>query len=166
MICPECGAAYAAPEDNCEVRFERLLALDHSRQEPWGSRHGLAFAAFALQHPDRYEREILRRGWLFLYAVFVLGHDPAAVARGLRRAGKAPPGWDIPALPEGRPKPPFPVTIADLGAFCADTYGETVDAWCRASLNGWGIPSSRFHETKRSFSAGTGKRNPPSGGGA
>jgi catechol 2,3-dioxygenase-like lactoylglutathione lyase family enzyme len=31
-----------------------LLALDHSRQEPWGSRHGVAFAAFALQHPARY----------------------------------------------------------------------------------------------------------------
>jgi len=150
MICPECGAEYDAPDDDCAARFERLLALDHSRQEPWGSRHGLAFAAFALQHPDRHEREILQRAWFFLFPVFVLGHDPAAVARGLRRAGKDPPVWTIPGLPEGRPEPPFSVTIADLGSFSPDTYPEKLHAWCRAALNGWGIASSRIHPEKRS----------------
>src|ERR1051326_7998235 len=49
--CVECGAEYESDEDSCVARFDRLLALDHSRQEPWGSRHGQAFAAFALQHP-------------------------------------------------------------------------------------------------------------------
>ena len=52
--CEECGAEYPEPADSCQARFDQLLALDHSRQEPWGSRHGLAFAAFALQHPRRF----------------------------------------------------------------------------------------------------------------
>ena len=52
--CDECGARYTEPGDSCQARFDQLLALDHSRQEPWGSRHGLAFAAFALQHPRRF----------------------------------------------------------------------------------------------------------------
>ena len=52
--CNECGARYGNSTDSCVVRFDQLLALDHSRREPWGSRHGLAFAVFALQHPQRY----------------------------------------------------------------------------------------------------------------
>lgn len=52
--CEECGATYASAEESCASRFDELLALDHSRTEPWGSRHGLAFAAYAAQHPQRY----------------------------------------------------------------------------------------------------------------
>ena len=48
--CPQCGGALASPDDSCASRFDTLLALDHSRQEPWGSRHASAFATFALQH--------------------------------------------------------------------------------------------------------------------
>src|SRR5205823_8749822 len=50
--CAECGAMYIDEFDSCAARFETLLAVDHSRREPWGSRHGQAFAAFALQHPN------------------------------------------------------------------------------------------------------------------
>jgi hypothetical protein len=48
-LCPECGATYSEEGDSCAARFDQLLALDHSRREPWGSRHGQAYAAFALQ---------------------------------------------------------------------------------------------------------------------
>jgi hypothetical protein len=30
------------------------------------------------------------------------------------------------------------VTVANLGAFDADTYAEQLDDWCRASLAMWG----------------------------
>ena len=38
--CPECGAVYADPGDSCAVRFDALLALNHSRREPWGAATG------------------------------------------------------------------------------------------------------------------------------
>ena len=64
--CEDCGASYAAPDVDCSMRFDELLALDHSRREPWGSRHGLAFCAFALQHPRTYDRDVLQRAWLMV----------------------------------------------------------------------------------------------------
>ncbi len=66
--CPECGAAYQAAGDSCGARFDALLALDHARREPWGSRHGLAFAAFALQHPAAHAAS-LDRAWAALHRV-------------------------------------------------------------------------------------------------
>jgi len=35
--CPQCGAIYQQTEDSCAERFPALLALDNSRQEPWGA---------------------------------------------------------------------------------------------------------------------------------
>lgn len=52
--CADCGAAWRDGEDSCAARFDRLLALDHSRREPWGSRHGIAFAVYALQHLTQF----------------------------------------------------------------------------------------------------------------
>src|SRR5712664_2891954 len=49
LPCPQCGAVYPPPPTSCADQFAVLLALDHSRREPWGSRHGLAFAAYSLQ---------------------------------------------------------------------------------------------------------------------
>lgn len=135
--CPSCGAVYLSAEDSCAKRFEALLALDHSRVEPWGSRHALAFSAFALQHADRFSREVLQRAWLFLFSVYEIGSKPGKTIAALRSAGTRQPDWDVPALPSGKPDPPFDVTIADLGSFPAETYASQLDLWCQAALDGW-----------------------------
>jgi hypothetical protein len=36
----------------------------------------------------------------------------------------------------------FETTIADLGAFAAADYATRLDAWCRATLVGWGLAST------------------------
>lgn len=140
--CPDCGALYHTSTDTCAQRFDTLLALDHSRREPWGSRHALAFAAFALQHAGRYPRDILQRSWLLLTSVYLGGVPAAKVVRGLRRSGKAQPDWDTPDLPARHPPTEFAVTIADLGSFTAESYPSQLDAWCKATLAAWQAPSA------------------------
>lgn len=135
--CPGCGAVYATPEENCAHRFGALLALDHARAEPWGSRHGLAFAAYALQHADRFPRNVLERAWLLLFSVYVNRASPSRVTGALRSVGGRAPGWDIARLPSGTPPSKFRVTIADLGSFPAQTYAAQLDLWCQASLDAW-----------------------------
>jgi len=75
--CEDCGARYRDAADSCQGRFDQLLALDHSRQEPWGSRHGLAFAAFVLQHPRRYSAASVARARELIHRV-VVNHEPLA----------------------------------------------------------------------------------------
>lgn len=36
----------------CAELFAELLALDHSRRQPWGALHGEAVACYVLQHPS------------------------------------------------------------------------------------------------------------------
>jgi hypothetical protein len=135
--CPECGASYDAEGDSCAARFERLLALDHSRQEPWGSRHGQAFAAFALQHPERFAGS-LDHVWAALHRIYVSGDQPRFVFDRLRsKRSEALAGWNVPAKPS-RPVSAPSVTIAMLGDFDASTYAERLDEWCRAALAMWG----------------------------
>jgi hypothetical protein len=131
--CKECGAHYADDEDSCASRFDELLALDHSRQEPWGSRHGQAFAAYALQHPAIHARS-LDSAWAELYRIYVLGEYPAAVIASMR-AGR--PATGVPPRPPHRIAPPK-ITIADLGDFGSETYSVRVDDWCKAALISWG----------------------------
>jgi hypothetical protein len=139
--CPECGATYADADDSCAARFEALLALDHSRREPWGSRHGQAFAAYALQHPVAHARS-LDRAWVALHRIYVAGEPPARVFGALvARRGAAPAHRTTPVRP-ARPLHPPSVTIADLADFAAATYPERLDAWCRASLEAWGVAPS------------------------
>lgn len=128
--CQECGATYRAP-DSCARRFDQLLALDHSRQEPWGSRHGLAFAVFALQHPARYGWQSVEQAFELLTRHLEYGETVDAIVRDFRSRRSPPPG--SPA-PRSRPTPPFPVTIADLGAFDASTYPDQLLEWCRTTL--------------------------------
>lgn len=110
--CEACGATYATAEGSCASRFDELLALDHSHREPWGSRHGLAFAVYAAQHPERY--------------------GVASARAGLARlAREFAPGSVGPAF---GPHAPFRVTIADLGDFAAETYAADLERWCRATL--------------------------------
>lgn len=136
-LCAECGATYLGDGDSCAVRFERLLALDHSRREPWGSRHGQAFAAFALQHPLTHSRS-LDAAWMALHRIYLEHEAPADVFTSLRRAATRGPESGAaaarPSSPVGAPS----VTIADLDDFDAGTYAERLDAWCAASLRMWG----------------------------
>lgn len=133
--CPECGARYSGPTDSCALRFQQLLALDHSRREPWGSRHGQAFAAFALEHPSTHARS-LDAAWDALYRIYCLNEAPAHVFETRRRH----PDVFTPVPRPSRPTAEFQITIADLGEFAAATYPEALDTWCRAALSGWGAP--------------------------
>jgi hypothetical protein len=133
-----------SPDDSCETRFQALLALDHSRREPWGSRHGSAFAVFTLQHPAGQTREVLERCWTLLYRIWVAGDDPEVVTRALRQMNEGRPGClNAPPLPSdaGGPKR-FPVTIERLGDFEAEQYPRLLERWCRATLETIGIQPS------------------------
>jgi hypothetical protein len=139
--CDQCGARYESPDDGCRQRFEQLLALDHSRQEPWGSRHGSAFAAFTLQHPVGQAREVLERCWLLLDRIWVAGDEPVVVTEALRHVQSgAPLHLTAPPLPPGAVEPrSFSITIADLGDFEAGDYPRLLEAWCRATLSALGV---------------------------
>jgi hypothetical protein len=139
--CPQGSAALGEPPLSCADRFSALLALDHSRQEPWGSRHGAAFAAYTLQHPSGQAAEMLERCWLMLCRIYIAGDDRASVARGLRAHGaRTPEDWSAPPFPGPSATPAaFEITIADLGDFAAGQYAPLLDRWCLATLAGWGL---------------------------
>lgn len=129
---------YSVDGDSCRTRFDALLALDHSRQEPWGSRHGQAFAAYALQHAATFGPS-LDRVWAALYQIYVAGNAPSVVFEQLRsRRGALPPEWNVPVRPL-RPVAQPEVTIADLADFEPASYPVKLDAWCRAALAMWGV---------------------------
>lgn len=127
--CDECGAEYTERDDSCQVRFDQLLALDHSQQEPWGSRHGLAFAAFALQHPRRFSSATVARSRELVTRVCVGGESLARVVAEFR-------AWPLASAPETATADAteFAVTIADLGAFDAASYPDALLRWARAAL--------------------------------
>lgn len=135
VACAQCAASFSDGADSCTTRFEQLLALDHSRREPWGSRHGLAFSVFALQHPDGRPATMLDRCWSMLHRVVERGEDPSVVARSLRASHHQPDA----VVPELRSVPPrqFRMTIVDLGDFDAAAYPAQLDGWCRATLAAW-----------------------------
>jgi Family of unknown function (DUF5946) len=136
--CPDCGAAYTVIADSCGARFNTLLSLDHARREPWGSRHGQAFAAFALQHPGEFSTS-LDRAWVALYQIYVAGDQPAWVFERLMSDPRSfPAEWQIPPRSQ-RPVATPSMTIADLGDFEATTYPSRLDQWCRAALVMWGL---------------------------
>ncbi|MDQ2665060.1 MAG: DUF5946 family protein [Gemmatimonadota bacterium] len=133
-MCDQCGAPVAASA-SCAERFDLLLALDHSRAEPWGSRHGLAFAAFTLQHSRGASAETVQRCIEMLHRTCNLGEDRTYVANSFRSesGGVSPPS---PSSHHGAPDT-FAFTIDDMGDFAADSYAERLDAWCRATLAAW-----------------------------
>jgi hypothetical protein len=137
--CPECGAMYPDSAHSCTERFQTLLALDHSRREPWGSRHGIVFSCYSLQHPLQQPPEVLERAWLVLHRLVAEGDDSTRLFAGLRRhPGTVPADWDAPSLPPVPPAGgPYDVTIVDLGAFEAAGYAERVDDWARATYQLW-----------------------------
>lgn len=127
--CDECGARYTEPDDSCQARFDLLLALDHSRQEPWGSRHGLAFAAFALQHPRRFPAASVAQARELVQRVVIGGEPLAHVTAEFRTRPRSDASAPAATAAAG-----FAVTIADLGTFAAATYPADLQRWARAAL--------------------------------
>jgi len=137
--CAQCSATFADSASSCEEQFDKLLALDHSHVQPWGSRHGLAFSTFALQHPDGRTANQLAACWVMLYRVWVVGDNRAKLAAAMRATPNLPPPvWGVPALPETPSAGArYAVTIADLGEFDADSYAHKLEDWGRATLDIW-----------------------------
>jgi Family of unknown function (DUF5946) len=137
--CAQCGALFTDSAASCAERFDVLLALDHSRLQPWGSRHGLAFSTFALQHPEGRTPAQLAACWTMLYRVWIKGDNRAKLAAAMRaRQDMSPEEWGVPSLP---PVPAagtrYAVTIADLGEFNEETYAAKLEEWGRATLASW-----------------------------
>lgn len=133
--CLDCGAQYEGLAASCGHRVDALLALDHSRREPWGSRHGLAFAVFAVQHPTRYSAAIQAQSVEMLRRVYLGGEALPAVVHALSlRAGSVDARGRPPAIATRLPRERLPVTIADLGRFDAAAYPALLDEWCRSTL--------------------------------
>jgi hypothetical protein len=145
--CAECGARYSSAADSCANRFDQLLALDHSRREPWGSRHGQAFAAFVLQHPSRHPAS-LDVAWAALFRIYRLKEPASRVFAGLRAAAAGSnSAAGVPPRPS-RMTTRAAVTIADLDDFAAATYATQLDEWCIATLRAYGadVPADATSE--------------------
>ena len=141
-VCAQCGATFPGDAQSCDERFDHLLALDHQRLQPWGSRHGLAFSTFALQHPEGRPEKQLAACWVMLYRVWKLGDNRAKLAAAMRERQDQPPSeWGVPPLPAVPPTgTTYVVTIADLGGFDAETYPIKLEEWGRATLSEWMKP--------------------------
>jgi hypothetical protein len=138
--CVQCGAVFADASQSCEQQFDKLLALDHARLQPWGSRHGLAFSTFALQHPRGRTPAQLAACWVMLYRVWIKGDNRAKLAAAMRERPDLPPAeWGVPPVPAvPAADTRYAITIADLGEFDADTYVRKLEEWGRATLAAWG----------------------------
>ncbi len=138
--CAQCGAVSETP---CEELFQQLLALDHSRQEPWGPLHGVAVACYRLQHPGslsegahEFPLELLRAHL----------EDGSAASHKLTERARRGNSHRVhrergvrtsttPEAPSG-----FGFTIAEVaadGGFPAEGHPERVRAWARATLTAW-----------------------------
>lgn len=149
-FCAQCGGSSSG--ESCVDRLAVLLALDHSRQEPWGSRHGIAFAAYTLQHSAGIDESALQNCWFMLTRVYESGDNRLDVVNGIRATyrNKHGKGYNKSNSAHSliaqtacslvkRKSPPtyFDVTIADLGDFIPDNYPELLDAWCLATIRAW-----------------------------
>ncbi|MEW2503871.1 DUF5946 family protein [Amycolatopsis sp. CA-161197] len=150
--CPECGAPVLP--HSCDTLFQRLLALDHSRQAPWGPLHGVAVACFFLQHPSRQPASARPVYWGMLHVY--LRDGPAGLAALTQRArrlnshrggGRTPRVSDFPdtpPIPDIDPPSTFDTTIVDVagdGTFRAEHYADSVRAWVTDTVKTWTQPS-------------------------
>ncbi len=150
--CPECGAP--ARPHSCEDLFGAVLALDHSRREPWGPLHSVTVSCYLLQHPSRLPEAARARPWAVLHT-YLDGGLPAVtrLAEGARRANshcgrgvqpsEAFPGSPPPPLTT--PPTAFSVTVNDVahdGTFPADGFPERVTAWAEAVISAWNAPTT------------------------
>lgn len=138
--CADCGA------ERCDELFETLLALDHSRQEPWGPLHGVVAPCYFLQHSARSADSSWSVYWSMLRA-YLAGGTAALDAmtnqlRALnshRKGGLGPESVaDVPV--KSPPLHGFVVTIAEVavdGTFPAEGYEDRVREWAEATAAAW-----------------------------
>ncbi|WP_076970991.1 DUF5946 family protein [Streptomyces sparsogenes] len=144
--CPECGA----PMDprSCDELFHALLALDHSRQEPWGPLHGVSVSCFLLQHPSRVPADDGAMAWALLRAYLEGGLGEVNRLVGRARRGNSHRVKGEPsrvsrdaALPHRDAlRSRFSVTIKDVavdGTFPAVEFTQRVEAWAAATVEAW-----------------------------
>lgn len=138
--CAQCGAV---SDTSCEELFQRLLTLDHSRQEPWGPLHGVAVACYRLQHPvslaegaHEFPLELLR--------AHLEGGSAASrkLTERARRGNSHRVHRERGVRTSTTPEAPSGVgfTIAEVavdGSFPAEGHPERVRAWARATLTAW-----------------------------
>lgn len=118
QTCVECGASAGT---SCAELFEHLLALDHSRKEPWGPLHGIVVACYRLQHPSTVtggSRHVLldlirayREGGLAAAQRWTAG---ARRANSHRRNGQPHPRY--PPQDSQQPRAPHAREVSGLGA--------------------------------------------------
>lgn len=146
--CPECGGPVSP--HSCDDLFQELLALDHSRQAPWGPLHPVAMACFFLQHSSRVPAGNRSLYWALLHAYLREGlaatGPMAERVRKLnshRRGGRAPRAGDYPGappFPQVEPPCDFATTIADVaadGRFPAAGHEERVRRWAADTVGAW-----------------------------
>jgi hypothetical protein len=138
--CAQCGAVSDTP---CEELFQRLLALDHSRREPWGPLHGVAVACYRLQHPASLA-EGAHTFPLELLRTHVAGGAEASrkLTERSRRANSHRVRRREHTAPASSPDAPtrFAFTVAEVavdGSFPAGGHSERVRSWARATLTAW-----------------------------
>lgn len=138
--CAQCGAV---SDTACEELFQRLLALDHSRQEPWGPLHGVAVTCYRLQHPAS-----LAEGDHVFLLELLRTHvtDGAEASRKLtersRRANSHRVRQRKHTAPVPRADAPngFAFTITEAavdGSFPAEGHPERVRTWATTTLTAW-----------------------------
>jgi hypothetical protein len=146
--CSECGGP-ASPR-SCDDLFQELLALDHSRQAPWGPLHAIAVACFLLQHSSRLPGAARSVYWAMLHAYLRGGLAAAAPmterVRQLnshRRGGRTPQPGDYPGappFPDTEPPRNYATTIADValdGSFPAAGHEDRVRSWAADTTSAW-----------------------------
>lgn len=145
--CADCGALLGTR--TCADLFLDLLALDHSRQAPWGPLHAVVTAAFLLQHPSDPRASPTLQGFGLSLVHDYLRGGPVALAAATDRARAANSHRVADGTPTrragGRPAqgtgaqpvagPVELLTIHDVavdGTFPAAGHEERVRRWVRS----------------------------------
>lgn len=171
--CRECGAP-VSPR-SCDDLFQELLALDHSRQAPWGPLHSIAVASFFLQHSSRLPRAARPLHWALLHAYLRGGLAAAApmIERVRRRnshrhGGRTPEASDYPGappFPDTEPPRNYGITIADValdGSFPAAGYEQRVRSWAASTTSAWQAAIGYAAELSVSRASDSAAATPPS----
>ncbi|MFH8336523.1 DUF5946 family protein [Streptomyces sp. AM6-12] len=145
--CPECDAPMEPR--SCDELFHALLALDHSRQAPWGPLHAVSVSCFLLQHPSRLPADhgAMARTLLRAYLEGGLDEVNRLVAHARRgnshrvQGDRARAVRDAAVPHRDAPRSCFSVTIQDVavdGTFPAAQFTRRVKAWAAAAVDASG----------------------------